>query len=141
MGMSEGKDALTDKQGLAITLLVQGLNDTEVAEKVGVTRETVNRWRHNGDDAFKVALNAAREQVWEDALARLRALVSDAVTVLEGSVRSDKADVRVAVAILKAVGVYGAVGKPAGPVTLRELEREKASRVMSDLLADSIAGM
>ena len=134
------QDTLTDKQRLAITLLVQGQTDVEVGEAVGVTRETVNRWR-NGDDVFKVALNAARVQVWQGALGRLRALVGDAVTVLEGSVRSEKADVRVAVAILKAVGVYGEVGRPSGPVTLRELEREKASQIMSDMLADVVAGV
>lgn len=140
--MSDDKqDALTDKQRLAIVHLVQGLNDAEVGEKVGVTRETVNRWRHNGDDAFLVALNAARAQVWQDALERLRALVGDAVTVLEGSVRSEEADVKVALAILKAVGLYGAVGKPAGPVTLQELERKRSAQRMSDMLADVAAGM
>ncbi len=135
-GDTQGK--LNDKQMLAVGLLVQGLNDGEVAERIGVSRETVNRWRNDGDDAFKVALNAARAEVWQDAYDRLRALVSDAVTVLEGSVRSADADHKVAIAILRAVGVYGMVGRPGGAVTLEELSNERRRDEMRRLL-DSVA--
>lgn len=132
----DAKDTLSDKQMLAVGLLVQGLSDGDVAEKVGVTRETVNRWR-NGDDGFLVALNAERARVWQDAHDRLRALVGDAVTVLEGSVRSADADHKVAIAILRAVGVYGVVGRPGGAVTLEALENERRRDEMRRLL-DSV---
>jgi hypothetical protein len=129
----ETQETLTDKQRLAIVWLVQGLTDGEVAEKVGCSRETVNRWK-SGNDAFKVALNDARAKAVGDSLIRLQLLVSDAVTVLEGSVKSADADHKVAVAILKAVGVYGTAGLPGGPRTLEELEnwrrRDEMRRIM-----------
>ena len=127
------QDTLTDKQRLAITLLVQGQTDVEVGEAVGVTRETVNRWRNNGHDVFTVALNAARAEVWKDAHDRLRVLVSDAVTVLAGSVRSETPDVKVALAVLRLAGVKD-IGKPVGAVTLEALENERRRDEMMRLM-------
>src|SRR5688500_13203893 len=43
----------------AVDLLVTGTGDREVAEAVGVTRQTVCGWR-NHDPAFVAALNARR---------------------------------------------------------------------------------
>jgi len=126
-------ELLSEKQLLAVGWLVQGLSDGDVAEKVGVTRETVNRWR-NGDDAFKVALNAARLDVWLDAHNKLRAVVCDAVTVLEGSLRCEAPDVKVALAVLRLAGVKD-IGRPDGAVTLEELENERRRDEMMRLLS------
>jgi len=132
----ETQSNLTDKQRLAVAHLVQGLSDAEVAEKVGVTRETVNRWR-NSDDGFLLALNAARAEVWRDAHDKLRALVCDAVTVLQGSIRSEAPDVKVALAILRLAG-FKDVGAPTGAVTLAELENERRRAEMARILDSMI---
>src|SRR5579884_1829578 len=47
----------------AIDLLVCGATDGEAAEAVGVSRQTVNTWRHH-DPAFVAELNSRRLEIW-----------------------------------------------------------------------------
>ena len=51
--------------------------------------------------------------IWGDSHDRLRALASKAVDTLETSL--DEGDSRVALAVLKAIGLYGQVRPPSGP--------------------------
>ena len=114
---------LSDVQRQAIALLLEGKRDAEVGEALGVTRETVNRWR-NGDDAFTVELNKARRELWGGHMERLRSLVGRALEELERELGCEHAH-QVAVQILKAVGLYGNVPAPSGATTLGELERQR----------------
>ena len=50
---------LTDSQALAMAALVGGSTDAEAAKTAGVTRQTVNTWRHT-NPAFMAALAQAR---------------------------------------------------------------------------------
>ena len=109
--MSEGS-RLSVEQLNAIDVLVQGRTDQETAETVGVARETVTRWR-NDNPHFTAELNRQRRLIWGDSHDRLRALAGKAVDVLETSL--DEGDSRVAVEILKAIGLYGQVQPPSGP--------------------------
>jgi len=101
---------ITIKQLNAIDLLVQGLSDREVAEKVGVARETVTRWR-NENAEFRVALNQRRKEIWGNACEKLRALVTDAVNVLEREIK-EEGNLKAAIEVLKAVGLYGNIDPP-----------------------------
>lgn len=56
---------LSFKQKMAIDLLLQGLSDREVADKIGVRRETVNVWR-NHNPAFQSELERARRELFGD---------------------------------------------------------------------------
>ena len=109
--MSEGL-RLSVEQMNAIDILVQGRTDQETAETVGVARETVTRWR-NDNPHFTAELNRQRRLIWGDSHDRLRALASKAVDTLETSL--DEGDSRVAVEVLKAIGLYGQVQPPSGP--------------------------
>ena len=109
--MSEGL-RLSVEQMNAIDILVQGRTDQETAETVGVARETVTRWR-NDNPHFTAELNKQRRLIWGDSHDRLRALASKAVDTLETSL--DEGDSRVALEVLKAVGLYGQVQPPTGP--------------------------
>ena len=103
---------LSVEQLNAIDILVQGRTDQETAEVVGVARETVTRWR-NDNPHFTAELNRQRRLIWGDSHDRLRALASKAVDTLETSL--DEGDSRVAVEVLKAIGLYGQVRPPSGP--------------------------
>jgi hypothetical protein len=92
--------------------LILGRSDREVAEAVGVTRETVWQWR-NVHPVFITELNRRRKELWLESHERIRALVGKAVEVLEQAVQ--RGDVRAAVEVLKAVKLYGQISIPSGP--------------------------
>ena len=110
---------LNVKQENGIDLLLQGQNDREVAEAVGVSRQTVTEWP-NGNAVFVAELNRRRQEVWEGEVERLRGLVAKAIDVLEEELEDEQGMVPLrvrqaaAVHILKAVGLYGTKLRPAG---------------------------
>jgi DNA-binding CsgD family transcriptional regulator/glutaredoxin len=102
---------LTPEQLNAIDLLILGKTDKEVAETIGVGRNTISKWYKN---AFFIAeLNVKREELWVDSKLRLRALASEAVNVLTNGLHSsdEKIAITAAVHILKTVGLYDKEGK------------------------------
>ena len=103
---------LSVEQLNAIDILVQGRTDQETAETVGVARETVTRWR-NDNPHFTAELNRQRRLIWGDSHDRLRALASKAVDTIETSLAFNTS--RVALEVLKAIGLYGQVQPPSGP--------------------------
>jgi hypothetical protein len=103
---------LSVEQLNAIDVLVQGRSDQDTAETVGVARETVTRWR-NYNPHFTAELNRQRRLIWGDSHDRLRALASKAVDALEAAL--DEGDSRVALEVLKAIGLSGQVQPPKGP--------------------------
>jgi DNA-binding CsgD family transcriptional regulator len=108
---------LTPEQLNAIDLLIFGKTDKEVAETIGVGRNTISKWYKN---AFFIAeLNARREELWKDAKLRLKSLVHEAVDVLSNGLHSsdEKVAITSAVHILKTVGLYGEVKESFGPAT------------------------
>lgn len=119
---------LTPEQLNAIDLLIFGKTDKEVAETIGVGRNTVSKWYKN---AFFIAeLNARREELWKDSKNRLKSLVHEAVNVLSNGLQSsdEKVAVTSAVHILKTVGLYGEVKGDFGPTTPERLVWDKATK-------------
>lgn len=112
---SRQSDDLSPAQSVAVDLIAEGRNDSEVAEAVKVTRQTVNEWRHH-HPAFVAAVNARRREAWEDSRDRLRHLSTKAVGVLERCMEHPLSPkgLPAALAVLKAVAALPA---PAGPVT------------------------
>ncbi|MCH2519463.1 MAG: hypothetical protein MK210_14900, partial [Dehalococcoidia bacterium] len=104
---------LSVEQLNAIDILVQGKTDQETAQSVGVARETVTRWR-NDNPYFAAELNKQRRLIWAASHDRLRSLASKAVDTLEAAL--DSGDSRIAVEVMKAVGLYGQVTPLSGPV-------------------------
>ena len=91
---------------------ISPIHDMAVSATVGVTRETVTRWR-NDNPHFTAELNRQRRLIWCDSHDRLRALASKTVDTLETSL--GEGDSRVALEVLKAIGLYGQVQPPSGP--------------------------
>ena len=145
--MDHEKSHLSEQQQNAILALLEGLPDREVADRVGVARETVCRWR-NQDPFFASELNRRRQDLWQEASDRLRGLVGSAVSTLEEAV--GQGNVQAAVQVLKAVGVYGDVGAPTGPtdpkVHLQQQakawadEQRKLTDTQDDILLEQLAG-
>jgi len=102
---------LTIEQYNAIDLLILGKTDREVADLVGVRRETVTRWHQN--PFFIAELNTKRDALWIDSKLRLKALAHEAVNVLTKGLQStnEKIAILAAVHILKTVGLYDTEGK------------------------------
>src|SRR5687767_10473188 len=97
---------LTPAQLAAVDLVVTGKPDAEVAEAVGVTRQTIWGWRHYHPE-FRATLNTRRSEVFGQAADRLRALLSKALDVLEKELTakpSDEWPLKVALKVLD----YGA---------------------------------
>ncbi len=122
------------EQQNAIDLLIQGKPDHEVAAAVGVVRETVTRWRHE-NPYFVAELNRQRKALWGTAHERLRGLVHKAVDILEKAL--EEGDLKAAVAVLKAVRLYGTVPPPSGPedpelVLWQEAQAWAAAEVQRD---------
>ena len=102
--------ALSVAQLNAIDALVSGATDSETAAAVGVTRQTVNVWR-NRDPAFQAELNRRRRDIWGHSTDRLRALIPQALGVLEGALAVNP-DPALALKILQLAGV----ADPAAPL-------------------------
>ena len=111
---------LTPEQLNAIDLLILGKTDREVAEAVGVRRETITKWHKN--PFFSAELSIRREELWVDAKLRLKALAHEAVNVLtRGLFSSDeKVAITAAIHILKTVGLYGELNQVFEPDTTEE---------------------
>jgi len=106
---------LSMEQLNAIDLLVTGLSDREVAEKVGVARQTITNWRlyHPG---FQAELNRRRREIWGSSGDRMRSLLPKALDRIEKTLSDDDNPNawRAALEMLRATGLYeqdlGAIG-------------------------------
>ena len=127
---------LSANQQRAIELAMAGNKDQEVAEAVGVTRETVCRWRHQPE--FRAALNAYRKEVFGATRERLRDLATEAVEALAEGLADENPKVRVqaAVHILKAAKLYGERLPPIGPTTAEAVIAAEKQGDLDDLLAN-----
>ena len=101
------RQILSIEQQNAIDMLVLGKSDREVAEAVGVSRQTVCGWRLYHPQ-FQAELNLRRRAVWGAAVDKLRSLVPKSLEILEREL--DRADdpAKIALGILKLAGLDGA---------------------------------
>ncbi|MGH2626244.1 MAG: helix-turn-helix domain-containing protein [Anaerolineales bacterium] len=118
---------LSAAQEVAAACVLAGKTDGEVAEAVGVSRQTVWEWRHR-HPVFIAEVNRRRVEVWEAASERLRGLVDRAVEVLEADLAGEDARLRqqAAVHVLRVVGLYGEVPRPTGPTTPEGVQQAEA---------------
>ncbi|MGE0519098.1 MAG: hypothetical protein AB7P78_08825 [Candidatus Binatia bacterium] len=110
---------LTPQQEAAVDLLTVGNTVTQVAESVGVARQTVSEWL-NHHHAFRAALNGRRQELWRQLTDRMRALLPKALDALDRALNEDGKDAQdAAVQVLKACGMYG-LDRPMGYTTTEE---------------------
>lgn len=109
---------LSPQQARAVDLLAIGKTVTQVSEEVGVARQTVSEWL-NQHPGFQAALNLRRQELWAGMTDRLRALLPQAIEVLEKAIADGS--VKTAVELLKATGIYGREA-PQGPTNAEDAE-------------------
>ncbi len=121
--------SLTIEQQKAIDLLMTGLSDREVAEPVGVARETVTR-RRNRHPAFRAELNGRRRALWDQGLDRMRRLFPEAVEGLRNVVKdpANKNAPRVAMEIVKMAHLPECFVSSSGPQEPLEVINDEARR-------------
>jgi hypothetical protein len=95
---------LSPAQETALTLYLAGQSDTDVAQAVGVTRQTCWEWRRQ-HPVFMAELERRRAEVWRQPQERLRSLLNKAVENLAAAVEAG--DLKASIEALKAVGLYG----------------------------------
>ena len=140
--MSNQVRKLTPQQQKAIRLFLSGRNNTQVAEELGVARQTVNNWKHN-DAAFAARFNAERQALWSTQREKLRFLVSQAIDVLAEDMRANldpKLRQSAAIHVLKAVGLYGQNMTPSNELGLGQVE-SKPDWLASDALREMLGAV
>jgi transposase-like protein len=106
---------LSEKQRMAIELLLVGHSISDIAAAVDVNRRTVFRWRR--EEAFCEELHSRREQLWSAAADQLVGLVEPALDVLRRQLgdRHDRSRFRAANAILRLADLRKAISSEQAP--------------------------
>ena len=94
--MKEVEATINGKQEKALELMIKGVNDLEVAKKIGVTRQTISNWRHK-DAVFVSTLEEARIALREKHKDSLNRLVDKAIAELEKLIDEDDPKIRIQV--------------------------------------------
>ena len=99
-------EVLSIEQLSALELLLTGMSDAEVAQNVGVSRQTVWLWRSR-EPEFMAELSERRDSLWSTQSDKLRALLPDALKVIQASLSSpdESTRLRAAFQVLKAAGM------------------------------------
>src|SRR5688572_4854469 len=111
---------ITPQQASAVELVAVGMTDLGVAERVGLARETVTRWRLY-DPEFQAAVNTFRTEMWSGIADSARAVLPMALDTVREQLRVGPRRDRLALDLLTRSGVMGkpysgALGTPGGPV-------------------------
>lgn len=133
----EADAGLTATQWQAIALLAGGTKQTEVAQTVGVTQETVSRWKN--DPRFMAALNVAIRDSYYAVAGAVRDAATKAVTVLRESMDCDDPRVRLSAA-LSVLRLHGAYSEDIDnlPVTPAEIARRELKSRRYDSIGDTL---
>ncbi len=127
---------LNAKQDQVITMILAGRSQKEAAAEVGVTPETVSRWKHEAE--FTAEMNRQRKETWGAQRQRLQALVDDALQVYTDVLRAaddPKLRLRAARDVLDAVGL-DEIPALTGPTTPEAVEKDREQRAAMAALFD-----
>jgi hypothetical protein len=111
--------ALTPAQESALAALLSGASVTAAAGVAQVDRTTVHRWLR--EPVFQAAYNAGRADLLEATTGRLLALADRATALVESAI-DDVGDVKVALAVLKGLGVLSGSTPVIGPTDAQGVE-------------------
>ena len=97
--MDEIEATIDGKQEKALELVLRGMNDVEVARKIGVTRQTISNWRHR-DTVFIDTLAEQRRVLREEHQDSINRLVEKAIEVLKTAMEDEDPKTRLQAAKL-----------------------------------------
>ena len=96
---------LANKKSLALPLILTGKSDQQVADEIGVSRQTILNWR-NRDPHFMKELKEARESLRQAQLATLSRIVDKAFKTVEELLDSQDPKVKMRTALNVLNGTY-----------------------------------
>lgn len=79
--------AISEKQAIAIRELVAGKRDEEAAKAAGVSRQTINGWKHN-DLRFREELKFQQAVIFGELNTSLPPLISSALACLQKAIQN-----------------------------------------------------
>ena len=124
----EEEAGLSAQQWQAIALLVAGKKGVDVAQGIGVTPETVSRWR--GNPLFAAAFNCELRDTYAATIGAVRGLKEDAIEALRQCLYSedDKTRMSAALAVLRLHLQLdsGALSLPTTPAQVAGAQQQKA---------------
>lgn len=108
-----------------IELYFEGKTDSEIAQALGVRRETVNQWRHH-DPKVISKMNRVIEERKQEFKNHMNSLLEKSFRVLEKSLDDKEVSVKVAMEILKLAGNAGLIKSTFehGPISLEAVENK-----------------
>lgn len=124
---------LTAQQWQAVALLTSGMRAVDVAQQVGVTPETISRWR--AVPLFTAAYNQSVRDAYSATIGQVRDIAAEAIQTLRESLQSKDERVRLsaAMAILR-VRLQLDAGALAAPTTPAAIARGMKEDALSDVL-------
>ena len=127
---------LSDKQEMAVDLILAGMNDREIAKRMGVSRKTINTWR-NHDEDFRTLLAERRMALHERHHDELSGLVSEAIGVMREAMREGDivTRLRAAQAVMRTSGLQAAM-KAEKPASREEIIREFLSKAIGEVAVE-----
>ncbi|HEY59700.1 MAG TPA: helix-turn-helix domain-containing protein [Anaerolineae bacterium] len=123
--MAEKKSELSDKQEMALELVITGMTDREIAKRVGVSRQWVNTWR-NQDAEFMYALQLRRQILREKHMDSVSQLIKISIDVMRAALKEGdpQTKLKTAMYVLKISGLKGFM-KPGKPLSRQEMEKDQ----------------
>ena len=122
------RQALSPEQETALDLMLAGVPDEQIGQQVGRCRQTICGWRR--DPLFLAALNGRRRDLFGAQEDRLRALLPNALDVLDR--QRDEGNVTAALAI---IGRSGLTVPPAGSERADVIEAEQRQADVAAMLS------
>jgi hypothetical protein len=118
----------------AIDLLITGASDREVAEKIGISRQTVTNWRLY-HPAFQAELGRRREEVWGLSADKMRTLLPRALAILEETFDNPQNPdrLKLAVEIVKQSGIFTTFKTSQVTDAIKIIEQQTPNKSMETL--------
>ena len=116
---------LNESQELAVVLLTSGKTCSAVAAELGVTRETISRWKRKPE--FNQRLELSLEEVRDMARARISAMMDGALGVLESNLSATQSS---EIRTRTAIKIMELFGNPKQGYFKEPINQEKDNRVI-----------
>jgi len=144
------KSSLLPKRDIAAQVIGRGGSNTEAAQKVNVTPQTISVWVK--DPAFEARINECQLDCFNEAQARFKHLAGEAVTTFEDLLKnskSDKVKLEAAKFILKTIQIFPGdcpailtIGETTEAEIIRKQKLDKAKTAQSKMFEEnSIIGL